>query len=64
MRAEGVVDFIDVDIPNIAVPGLFSLERWPTFNIADASIVVCCAVLIVSFMKTAGAENRESQNGR
>ncbi|MBM7023016.1 MULTISPECIES: signal peptidase II [Treponema] len=63
-RSEGVVDFIDVDIPNIAVPGLFSLERWPTFNIADASIVVCCAVLIVSFMKTAGAENRESQNGR
>ena len=63
-RSEGVVDFIDVDIPNIAVPGLFSLERWPTFNIADASIVVCCAVLIVSFMKTASAENRESQNGR
>ena len=62
-RAEGVVDFIDVDIPNIAVPGLFSLERWPTFNIADASIVVCCAILIVSFMKTSDAENGGSGNG-
>ena len=62
-RAEGVVDFIDVDIPNIAVPGLFSLERWPTFNIADASIVVCCAILIVSFMKAAGEESGRSSHG-
>ena len=62
-RAEGVVDFIDIDIPNIAVPGLFSLERWPTFNIADASIVVCCAILIVSFMKAAHTENRGSSHG-
>ena len=35
-RAEGVVDFIDVKFF-----GLFGLERWPTFNIADAAIVVC-----------------------
>ena len=63
LRAEGVVDFIDVDIPNIAVPGLFSLERWPTFNVADASIVVCCAILIVSFMKAAHTENRGSSHG-
>lgn len=62
-RAEGVVDFIDVDIPNIAVSGLFSLERWPTFNVADASIVVCCAVLIVSFIKTAGAESGRKSDG-
>lgn len=62
-RAEGVVDFIDIDIPNVSVPGLFSLERWPTFNIADASIVVCCAILIVSFMKAAHTENRGSSHG-
>ena len=62
-RAEGVVDFIDVDIPNVSVPGLFSLERWPTFNIADASIVVCCAILIVSFIKSAGQEGGRSSNG-
>lgn len=42
-RPEGVVDFIDVKFF-----GLFGLERWPTFNIADSVIVVCSFVLLIS----------------
>jgi signal peptidase II len=34
-RPDGVVDFISVKFY-----GLFGFERWPTFNIADASVVV------------------------
>ena len=57
-RTEGVVDFIDVDIPNIAVPGLFSLERWPTFNIADSAIIICAFGLFIAiFMQ----ERKEKQ---
>jgi signal peptidase II len=42
-RPDGVVDFI-----SIRFYGLFGLERWPTFNIADASVVICCIILLVS----------------
>ena len=44
-RAEGVVDFIDVKFY-----GLFGLQRWPTFNIADAAVVVCGVILFLSFI--------------
>lgn len=44
-RAEGVVDFIDVKFY-----GLFGLERWPTFNVADSAVVVCGILLIISFI--------------
>lgn len=43
-RPDGVVDFIDVKFF-----GLFGLERWPTFNIADAAILICGFILIISF---------------
>ena len=46
-RKEGVVDFIDVKFY-----GLFGLERWPTFNVADAAVVVCGILLIASFIIT------------
>ena len=26
------------------------MERWPTFNVADASVVVCGIILIISFI--------------
>jgi signal peptidase II len=42
-RPDGVVDFI-----SIKFYGLFGMERWPTFNIADASVVVCCIIFFVS----------------
>ena len=43
-RPLGVVDFIDVKFY-----GLFGLDRWPTFNVADAAIVVCGFLLVISF---------------
>ena len=44
-RPDGVVDFISVEFY-----GLFGLDRWPTFNIADASVVICCIILLLSLM--------------
>ena len=44
-REDGVVDFISVK-----VYGLFGMERWPTFNLADSSVVVCCLILLVSMI--------------
>jgi signal peptidase II len=50
-RPEGVVDFIDVKFY-----GFLGFERWPTFNVADSSVVVCClllfATILFSFKKT------------
>jgi signal peptidase II len=50
-RSEGVVDFI-----SIKFYGFLGFERWPTFNIADSSVVVCCLLLFItilfSFKKT------------
>jgi signal peptidase II len=42
-RPEGVIDFVSVKFY-----GLFGLERWPTFNVADSSIVVCGILLVVA----------------
>ena len=44
-RPMGVVDFIDVKFY-----GIFGLERWPTFNIADASVVVCGILLFITYI--------------
>ena len=46
-RPEGVVDFIDVKFF-----GIFGMERWPTFNVADAAVVVCGIMLLISFLIT------------
>jgi len=40
-----VVDFIDIKFY-----GLFGFERWPTFNAADSSVVVCCILLFISII--------------
>lgn len=42
-RPEGVLDFLDFKFY-----GLFGFERWPTFNIADSSVVICGSLLLVS----------------
>ena len=42
-RPNGVVDFIDIKFY-----GLFGLERWPTFNVADMSVVVSGIVLMIA----------------
>lgn len=57
-RTEGVVDFIDVKFF-----GLFGLERWPTFNIADSAIVVCALGLFITILLHEWSEKRKSRNG-
>jgi len=52
-RPQGVVDFIDVRFY-----GLFGLERWPTFNVADSSVVVAGILMAASFIFEKG-ENDE-----
>jgi signal peptidase II len=44
-RSDGVVDFVSVKFY-----GLFGLERWPTFNVADSSVVVCCVTLFITMI--------------
>lgn len=43
-RPGGVVDFIDIKFF-----GLFGLQRWPVFNVADSAVVVCGFALLLSF---------------
>ena len=58
-RKEGVVDFIDVKFY-----GLFGLERWPTFNVADAAVVVCGILLIVSFIIMTIADEKKAKKSQ
>ena len=44
-RPAGVVDFLDFKFF-----GIFGLERWPTFNVADATVVVTGILLFISFL--------------
>lgn len=53
-RSEGVVDFIDIKFY-----GLFGLQRWPTFNVADSAVVVCGILLIISFIISLKKEKEE-----
>lgn len=41
-RPDGVVDFLD-----FTFFGIFDLERWPTFNLADTAIVAGVIVILV-----------------
>ena len=44
-RVEGVIDFIDVKFY-----GIFGLQRWPTFNVADSAIIVFGILLAITFI--------------
>ena len=44
-RNDGVVDFVSVKFY-----GLFGMERWPTFNVADASVVICSLLLLFTMI--------------
>jgi signal peptidase II len=46
-RPDGVVDYISVNFY-----GLLGLPRWPTFNIADACVVGCGILLLLSIIFT------------
>ena len=56
-RPAGVVDFIDVKFY-----GLFGLDRWPTFNVADAAVVVCGILMVVSFIVTSIRESKAQKS--
>lgn len=42
-RPAGVVDFVSVKFY-----GLFGMERWPTFNVADSAVVVGALIIAVA----------------
>ena len=44
-RPGGVVDFVQVK-----VFGLFGMDYWPVFNLADATLVVSGILLVISFL--------------
>lgn len=46
-RPEGVVDFIDVKFF-----GLFGMQRWPTFNVADSIVIIFGFCLLVSIIRS------------
>ena len=56
-RPDGVVDFISVKLY-----GLLGMDRWPTFNIADSSVVVCCILLLITIFISSGKTEKEKQN--
>jgi len=53
-RVGGVVDFVSVRFY-----GFFGLERWPTFNVADSSVVVAGLALLVSFLREGSGSKKE-----
>ena len=44
-RKDGVIDFIDCTFF-----GWFGMERWPTFNVADCTVVICGGIFVVTFI--------------
>ena len=56
-RPDGVVDFIDC-----CFFGIFGLERWPTFNVADSAVVVCGILFVLSFIVQMKAESPDTAN--
>jgi signal peptidase II len=44
-RGRAVVDFVDVKFY-----GIFGLERWPVFNVADSTVVVAGIILLASYL--------------
>ena len=46
LRFGKVIDFIDVDVPDITLFD-YGLQRWWTFNIADAAISIAIILLLI-----------------
>ena len=53
-RSEWVVDFISVRIY-----GLFGMDRWPTFNIADSALVVTGVLLMLNIIFSRHPESND-----
>lgn len=65
-RSEGVVDFIDVKWfgwENSPF-GIFRMERWPTFNFADAMIVIFGAAFFISLVMMFFKADNNSKKGK
>jgi signal peptidase II len=41
-----VLDFLDFDFFNIYIPPIIQLDRWPVFNLADASVTVAMIIIL------------------
>jgi signal peptidase II len=54
-RTDGVVDFISVNFY-----GFLGFSRWPTFNIADSSVVICGAILLISILSGSPASKKKA----
>ena len=59
-----VVDFFDFDFFNFAIFGR-SYDRWPIFNIADASVTIGVIILVLFYRqhKIEDEENSERESG-
>ena len=49
LRFGAVVDFLDVDIPDIDLFGIY-MQRWPIFNVADAAVTVGMILIILALL--------------
>jgi signal peptidase II len=50
-----VVDFLDVDFPDISIPRLhIYMTRWPTFNVADSCVLVGIIMLLIIIIRYGG----------
>lgn len=56
-RSDGVVDFL-----YFKFFGIFGLERWPAFNIADACIVISGILLFISILIGEGKKGHEQKS--
>lgn len=53
-RPEGVLDFLDFKFY-----GIFGFDRWPTFNIADSSVVICGVLMMISLLGSFKSVNED-----
>jgi signal peptidase II len=58
-RPDGVVDFV-----SIKLYGFLGIERWPTFNVADAAVVVCVFLFIIGMFIGSEAEPQGQGKGK
>ena len=57
-----VVDFFDFDFFNFAIFGR-SYDRWPIFNIADASVTIGVIILVLFYRQHKDEEEENSDQG-
>lgn len=51
-----------VDFMSNKVYGLFGLERWPTWNFADATVCICGVLMIISIIQEERKQKKEISN--